>query len=115
MFLYTEHIAGDVVHDDVEACIIGLLFLLFLLLFQAAFFLRLVLLRLVNKVGVPHSNHVLMVHLLVYLKLSALVRLVLLDLFNGHNFSSAFQRAHENFSEGANAALDLSRELILLL
>ena len=61
-----------------------------------------------------HTNHVLVVHLLVDLKLSALVGLILLDLFNRHNLASALQSAHENFSKGADAALDLSCELILL-
>ena len=55
-----------------------------------------------------------MVHFLVDLKLSALVGLVLLNLFNRHNFTSALQSAHENFCEGADAALDLPGELILL-
>ena len=61
-----------------------------------------------------HSHHVLVVHLLVDLKLSALVCLILLDLFNRNYFTSALQSAHENFSKGADAAFDLSCELILL-
>ena len=115
MFLNTEHIAGDVVHYYVEACTIRLLFLLFLLLFQTvAFLLWLILLRFIDEVGMSHSDHVLVVHLLVDLKLSALVSLILLDLFNRHNFTSALKSAHEYFSKGADAALDLSCELILL-
>ena len=61
-----------------------------------------------------HTNHVLVVHLLVDLKLSALVGLILLNLFNRHNLASALQSAHENFSKSADAALYLSCELILL-
>ena len=61
-----------------------------------------------------HSDYVLVVHLLVDLKLSALVCLILLYLFNRHNLAIALQSAHENFSKGADAALNLSCELILL-
>ena len=45
VFLNTVYVTGNVVHYDVEACTIGLLLLIFLLLFQAvAVFLWLILL-----------------------------------------------------------------------
>ena len=56
-----------------------------------------------------------MVHLFMDLQLTALVCFVLCDLLDGNYLSSALQRAHENFSEGADSALDFFRVLVLLL
>jgi len=49
------------------------------------------------------------------LQLTTLVCFVLCDLLDSNNFASALQRAHENFSEGADSAFDFFCVLVLLL
>ena len=112
VLLDSVYVGRDVVHDNVEQRV-----LLFRRLLFAGLLLTILVFNffLVNEVRVAQPHDVLVVHLLVDLELAALVRLVLSDFFNCHNFACALQRAHEHFSEGTNATFDFLSELVLLL
>ena len=105
MLLHSMDIGRNIVHHDIELSIFNILFLL----------VSLGRLFLFDKICMSHSDHILMVHLLVDLQLSTFIGLILLKLLDSHNFARTFQCAHENFCKSTDTALDLPGELVFLL
>ena len=99
MLLHSIDISWHVVHHDI----------------QLRRFFHLSDLLLLDEVGVEHTYDVLMVQFFVDLQLSIFVVLVLCDFLDGDIFTSAFQGAHVDSSEGTHTTLDLFAELVFLL
>ncbi len=110
VLLHSVDIGRNIVHHHVQKRA----FLVSIFLF-GFLFIRWLLFCLVHKIGVAKSHNILMMHLLVDLEFATFVCLVLKDLFDGDNFTSALQSTHEDFSESSNATLDLLRVCVLLL
>ena len=113
MLLHSMDVRGDVIHHYVE---LGLFWLVLLLIFLVSFlfFFGLLLFLQVDEVGMAHPNNVLVMKLFVDLQFATLVGLVLPDFLHGDDLSRALHRAHKDFCESTDSALDLPSELVRL-
>ena len=119
MLLHSMHIRWDIIHHNIKLCRFLLLcYIADIKVFDIDFDGSLVLpffLLAIDEVCMSHSNDILMVHLFMDLQFSALVSLILSQLFDSNDLASTLERAHEDFCKGAHSTLDLSGELVVLL
>ena len=120
MLLHSMHIRRDIIHHNIKLCrFLPLCYIadikVFDIDFDGSLVLPTFLLLAIDEVCMSHSNDVLMVHLFMDLQFSALVSLILSQLFDSNDLACTLKRAHEDFCKGAHSTLDLSGKLVVLL